>query len=128
MASLLSNETTALPDRPQPAIRQGDKLYVTELSTAPTKSRHHFAGEVTGISGDVVRLDGHDFLYEESSGNFMRKSRCSQRILRLDNAMVFYVLPTDCDIEGLHHKRDGTALIITDGGSFEFVDPRYSGR
>jgi hypothetical protein len=42
--------------------------------------------------------------------------------------MVFYVLPADCDLDGLRHERDGAELIITDGGSFRFVDTRYSGR
>ena len=126
--SLLSSETIALPDEPQPTVRQGDKLYVTELSTAATNTRHHFAGAVTGVSGEVVRLDGYDFGYEESSGNFIRKAMRSQRILRLDNSMVFYVLPADCDLDGLRHEREGSALIITDDGSFRLVDTRYSGR
>jgi hypothetical protein len=42
--------------------------------------------------------------------------------------MVFYVLPTDWGLDGLRHERDGAELIITDSGSYRFVDTRYSGR
>jgi hypothetical protein len=101
---------------------------VSELSAITTGAKHHFAGEVTGISGDILHLDGYDFVYEESSGNVTRKQWRSERIIRVDNAMVFYVLPADCDLDRLRHERDGAELIITDGGSFRLVDTRYSGR
>jgi len=110
------------------AIAAGDKLYVAELGRDTAARRHHFAGEVTGLSGDLVRLAGYEFVYDEPTGNFERKPWMSERILRLDNAMVFYVLPDDCVVENLAHERNGSELVITDGGSFRLVDTKYSGR
>jgi len=110
------------------AIAAGDKLYVTEITGDPGARRHHFAGEVTGLTGDIVRLAGYEFVYDEPSGNFEPKPWMSERILRLDNAMVFYVLPADCVVENLVHERNGQELVITHGGSFRLVDTKYSGR
>ncbi|MDH3239088.1 MAG: hypothetical protein OEO83_00335 [Alphaproteobacteria bacterium] len=114
---------------PAPApIAAGDKLYVAEIPRESSNRRHHFAGEVTGLSDDIVRLAGYEFVYDEPTGNFERKPWLSERILRLDNAMVFYVLPGDCVLENLTHERNGQELVITDGGAFRLVDRKYSGR
>jgi hypothetical protein len=128
MESEMSNESTIPSGEPEPVVQQGEKLYVTECSITGTNTRHHFAGEVTGISGDVVRLDGYDFVYGESSGTFTRNPWRWKRIIRLDNAFVFFVLPEDCKLDEIHLERDGTELIITQGGSFLLVDTAYSSR
>lgn len=111
-----------------PAISVGEKLYIAEVSCSTETRRHHFAGEVVGITGDILRLVGYEFVYDAPTGNFERKPWQSERILRLDNAMVFYVLPPDCALEALTHERNATELVITDGGSFRLVDSKYSGR
>lgn len=111
-----------------PALSIGEKLYVSELARNCSNRRHHFAGEVIGLTGDVARLSGYEFVYDEPSGNFERKPWKSERILRLDNAMVFYVLPVDCALEDLRHERNGSELVITDGGAFRLADSKYAGR
>jgi hypothetical protein len=80
------------------------------------------------MTGDILRLAGYDFVYEATSGNFERKSWQSERILRIDNTMVFYVLPADCALDALTHERNDTELVITDGGSFRLVDRKFAGR
>ena len=124
----MSNDSAAPSSAPEPVVRQGDKLYVTEFAITGTHARHYFAGEVTGVSGDVIRLDGYDFVYDESSGAFTRNPWRWKRIIRLDNAFVFFVLPEDCKLDALHLERDGTELIITEGGSYLLVDTGHSGR
>ena len=58
MAFQMPNNTALPPGEPEPSLRQGDKLYVSELSATAANAKHHFAGEVTGISGDLLQLDG----------------------------------------------------------------------
>ncbi|MDX1485029.1 MAG: hypothetical protein R3229_11150 [Alphaproteobacteria bacterium] len=128
MASVLAKEIEAALAQWDPAVKLGDKLYVSEVSDAATATRHHFAGEVTGLSGDVAKLDGYDFVYDATSGNFTRKPWRSERILRIDNALVIYVLPDTCDLDALRHECDGAELVITDGAAFRLADTRYSGR
>lgn len=128
MASQISTETANRLGAANAAVRLGDKLYVAEYATNASNARHHFAGEVAGISGEVVRLDGYDFVYEESLGSFTRKPFRAERIVHLGSAMIFYVLPAHCSLGRLRHERHGNELIITDGGSFRLVDTRYSGR
>lgn len=50
MVSQIPNETAPSLGAPKPAVRQGDKLYVSGLSATTTNAKHHFTGKVRARS------------------------------------------------------------------------------
>ena len=106
------------------AVKIGDKIHISESVADAVGHGEHFAGEVIGITGDVIRINGYVFAYVLSSGEFHREDQRSERILRLDNNMIFTVLPPECDMEALTHEREDGKVILTDHKFYTHIDTK----
>ncbi len=123
----MATDSSAKPENAlddPPAVKCGDKLHISQCCGDGVGHGEHFAGEVVGVSGELIRINGHVFIYDVSTGEFHRRAEPSERILRLDNTMIFTVLPSDCDLEALTHEHENGEIVLTDHKSFMLTDTK----
>ncbi len=111
-----------------PAIEVGDKLHIITRRQFENDVRRHFAGEVTGISGEVQQLRGYAFVFELGHNEYKRRPELRSRLLSVaQSGLIVTKIPTEIAIESLqYHMVDGQ-LVVTDGKSFTLDINEFGG-
>ncbi len=97
-------------------IRVGDKVHVITRRAFPDDLRRHFAGEVTAVVGDLVRVAGYTFVHHSGRNEFDRRPEVRTRLFRLGEAgHIVNVLPSEVDVARLRYVLVDNRLAVTDG-------------
>jgi hypothetical protein len=100
----------------------GEKVLLIERRLFETDLRRHFVGVVERCTEVAFRLRGYVFVYDRSTGGFVRRGDRRIRIAPLAGRYVISVLPAEVDIEELRYVAPaGIGLTLTDGKQFSML-------
>lgn len=102
-----------------PVIEIGDKVHVIARRLFEGDLRRHFAGEVTALSGDMIRLEGYTFVYNPWKNAYEKHTGKRTRIISVaDSGNIINVIPKEVSLDLLHYEFTNDILVITDDAGF----------
>ena len=100
-------------------IKVGDKLHIITRRLFERDVRRHFAGEVTGFSGELHEVRGYAFVFNPGTNNYEKRPEPRIRIFSLGEAgLIVQRIPRGVAIESLEYRSIGKRLVVTDGRNF----------
>ncbi|MBI4460145.1 MAG: hypothetical protein HY648_08820 [Acidobacteria bacterium] len=101
-------------------LNKGEKIHVIARRRFEGDIRRHFVGEVRAATGNAARVEGYAFVFDKSSGIFVKRPERRSRIIGLlDAALIINILPPTVEVESLSYQMSGeNHLVITDGKIF----------
>ncbi|MBI1374060.1 MAG: hypothetical protein GC159_15170 [Phycisphaera sp.] len=100
-------------------LSAGEVVHVVCRRRFADDVRRHMVGEVMFVDNGVARIDAFLFVYDRSTGHFIRRPRMDRVVALTDSANVVTILPPRIDVESLDYAEGGPKLTLTDGGDFE---------
>ena len=101
------------------AIEIGDKLHIITRRQFENDVRRHFAGEVTGISGTLHRIQGYAFVFNMGTNEFLKHPELRTRLFSLgEEGFIVNIIPSEVIIASLKYRLVENRLQITDGAKF----------
>jgi len=110
-------------------VRAGEVVHVIERRVFAEDVRRHFVGVVEARSKRTLRVKGYLFVYDSSSGSFMRKPELRARLIPLDNRVIINILSHGTAAGTISYitGADGN-LQLTDGADFGLDISEFSVR
>ena len=101
-------------------LNSGEKVFVITRRTFEGDLRRHFLGEVKESSDFAVRVTGYIFVFDEMSGEFVRRRELRTRIFSLTDAgVIINIFPKSVNIRDITYQVDeNNQRVITDGKTF----------
>ena len=101
-------------------ISPGEKLLIITRRLFETDLRRHFVGEVMEASGDMIRVIGHGFVFNNGSNEFLRIDELRTRLFSMvDGGLILVLLPPEVDLKKLHYVMTrAQKRFLTDGDKF----------
>jgi hypothetical protein len=108
-------------------ISEGDKLLVSHRRLFQGDEVRYFVGRVTGHEGGVIKLVGHTYLRDFTSGLVTKKDEVSTKLYSLSSGTILvYQLPADTQLDRIIFEGTDGHLLVTDGASLELnLSERY---
>ncbi len=99
-------------------IAQGHKVHIVTRRLFESDLRRHFEGVVEEVSGAQIRARGYVFVFDEPSGDFVRRDEERRRVFSVsDSGLIINILPAETDLARLRYEMDAQGRrIVTDGG------------
>ena len=100
-------------------IEVGDKLHIITRRLFEGDNRRHFAGEVTGVSGDLQEVRGYTFVFNRGTNEYKKRPELRTRIFSLGQAdFIVNKIPREVAMESLEYRTKDKRLVITDSRNF----------
>jgi hypothetical protein len=101
-------------------LESGEKLHVIMRRNFDNDLRRHFIGEVIEVDGVLARVAGYAFVFDNTTGQFVRRRDMRTRIIGLaDAGNIVNVIPPQANIENARYKQSAEGkLVVTDDQSF----------
>jgi hypothetical protein len=98
-------------------LEPGEKVHVVERRHFPDDVRRHFIGQVLKCTEHAVRLKGHVWVFDDMSGQFVRKREMRERVILLGgDRLIINVIPPEVDVGEVGYVTDPQeGLLVTDG-------------
>jgi hypothetical protein len=104
---------------PETVVEIGDKLHIITRRKFESEVRRHFVGEITGISGDLCRLDGFTFVFNPGVNVYKKMKDLRTRIFSIgQDGFIVNKLPTEVNIHDVEYRTMEKNLVVTDGKLF----------
>jgi hypothetical protein len=102
-------------------LKQGEKVHVITRRYFNGDLRRHFIGEVVDCTDYLAKIKAFAFVFDTSTGQYIRKSSFRERIISLvDSNNIIVLLPDSIHIEKVRYAYDSkNRLIITDKKDFQ---------
>jgi hypothetical protein len=102
-------------------ISVGEKVHIVTRRFFEDDLRRHFAGIVEEASETAIRVKGFAWVYEQSSGDFIRRKAARTMVFGLaDAGLILTVLPGNVDLDTLRYAMDSTRKrVLADDHGFE---------
>lgn len=98
------------------AFAIGDKLHIITRRQFERDLRRHFAGEITGVSGELCEVWGYAFVLSQTTNEFMKRPELRTRIFNLGQAgFIVLEMPNEVDLDALRYCYVDKRLVVTDG-------------
>lgn len=100
-------------------IFKGEKILLSQRRIFKLEIRRLFIGEVEGASDVAIRAHGYSFVFDDSSGEYVRWDDLRTRIISVTDAgNVIFIVPKEVNIGEVRFKFADNQRFITDGKSF----------
>ncbi len=110
------------------AIEIGDKLHIITRRRFENDVRRHFVGEVTGISGELHRIQGFAFVFTMGANEFIKHPELRTRLFSLgEEGFIVNKIPSEIAITSLNYRLVKKHLVITDGANFSLDINEFGG-
>lgn len=97
-------------------VQIGDKLHIMTRRLFEDDIHRHFVGAVLATSETLTELRGHTFVFQESTGGYVRLPEERTRIFSLGDAgHIVNKIPKQVDVDAVFYKLVDNHLVITDG-------------
>lgn len=106
----------------------GEKIHVMVRRNFETDLRRHFIGEVTAISGLMVRVEGNVYVLNMGTSEYIQRPSKRVRLFGLaDSGNIINVLPSESDLANAvyTYTKDGR-LVVTDKQTFSLDINEFS--
>lgn len=92
-----------------------DRIHVVTRRLFPEDVRRHFLGVVKAVTGVLVKLEGHSFVFDTFKNAYYRQPEERTRIFDLGNdGLIVNKLPGDLDIDEVRYRVIDSLLVATD--------------
>jgi hypothetical protein len=111
-------------------LKNGEKVFVIARRLFEKDLRRHFVGEVIESTETTVRLRGYIFVYDDASGDFLRREELRTRLFSLTDAVyIINLLPGEAVIEEVSYQtNDKNQRVLTDGKTTQMNVSEFSAR
>jgi len=111
-------------------LKIGEKVFIITLRLIEKDLRRHIVGEVLESTDMTARVRGYAFVYDDASGDFMRREEVRTRIFSLTDAVyIINLLPGETVLEDISYQADDkNQRMITDGKTFQMNVSEFSAR
>jgi hypothetical protein len=110
------------------AIEIGDKLHIITRRRFENDFRRHFVGEVTGISGELHRIQGYAFVFDMGLNEFIKRPELRTRLFSLgEEGFIVNKIPSEVAIASLEYRLVENHLVITDGAKYTLDINEFGG-
>jgi hypothetical protein len=111
-------------------LKNGEKVFIIARQLFEKDLRRHFVGEVIESSETTTRLRGYTFVYDDASGDFLRREELRTRVFSLTDAgYIINLLPGEALIEEVSYQtNDKNQRVLTDGKTFQMNVSEFSAR
>jgi len=100
-------------------LKKGDKLLVSHRRLFEQDEVRFFLGEVVDYETGVVKIKGHSFVRDKTSGVFLRKADEQVKVLSLSSGtLLVYQLPEGVGVDSLRFEVRDLNLSLIDGKGF----------
>jgi len=102
-------------------ISVGEKVHVVTRRLFEEDLRRHFAGVVEGTTDTAIRVRGYTWVYERSSGEFIRRKAMRTMVMGTSDAgLILSILPETVELDNLRYAMDSKRKrVLTDDHGFE---------
>jgi hypothetical protein len=108
-------------------LKEGDKVLVAHRRLYPTDAARFFVGQVDAYEAGIVRVTGHSFVRNVTTGRLVEKSQARTKVLSLSSGLlIVYLLPMETSIESMGFDWTETGLIVSDGKQFSMNLGEYT--
>ena len=111
-------------------LKNGEKLFIIARRLFEKDLRRHFVGEVLESTDTTALVRGYAFVYDDASGDFLRREEARTRIFSLTDAVyVINLLPGETVLEDISYQKNAkNQRIITYGNTFQMNVSEFSAR
>lgn len=111
-------------------LKNGEKVFIIARRLFEKDLRRHFVGEVLESTETTARLRGYTFVYDDASGDFVRREDLRTRLFSLTDAgYTINLLPGEVVIEDISYQtNEKNQRVITDGKTFQMNVSEFSAR
>ena len=100
-------------------VEPGEKLHIVERRYFADDVRRHFVGEVLSCTGWVMRLKGYTWVFDDVSGEFVRKPEKRERVISILDRLTVNVIPPEADVDAVKYVTvPQKGLVVTDERTF----------
>ena len=100
-------------------VEPGEKLHIVERRYFSDDVRRHFVGQVLSCTEWVMRLKGYTWVFDDMSGEFVRKPEQRERIISILDRLTVNVIPPEVDVGAIKYVAvPQRGLTVTDEKSF----------
>jgi hypothetical protein len=104
---------------PERVLEIGDKVHIITRRLFDGDIRRHFAGEVTGISGELQEVRGYTFVFNTGANEYKKRPELRTRLFSLGQAdFIVNKIPREVAVKSLDYRFIDKRLVITDGHGF----------
>ena len=109
-------------------IQTGEKLHVVYRAKYEKSIRLHYVGEVIQIEGEVCRLEGYAFVFDEKADSFLRKENKRTAFIHLgDSGYIINLIPKNTILEKIKYQYVSPAgLLATDDENYKLDISEFS--
>jgi hypothetical protein len=108
-------------------LNEGDKVLVAHRRLFTGDSARFFVGTVDAYESALVKVTGHSFVRNVSTGRLVEKSQPRTKVLSLSSGtLIVYLLPNGIAIDSIRFDWTDTGLIVTDGKEFSMNLGEYT--
>jgi hypothetical protein len=100
-------------------LKEGDKVLVSHRRLYPTDAARFFVGQVDAYDGGLMRVTGHSYVRNVTTGQLVEKTQPRTKLLSLSSGtLIVYLLPSDSELDSVRFDWTDAGLIVTDGKQF----------
>ena len=100
-------------------LKKGDKILIAHRRLFEHDEVRFFLGEMDDYEVGIVKVRGHSFVHDKTSGSFIKKTDTQVKILSLSSGtLLVYQLPEPVVIDALRFEITNLHLSLTDGKEF----------
>lgn len=97
-------------------LEQGEKIHIVERRFFTDDLRRHFIGQVLKCTEQAIRVEGYVWVFDATSGLFVRKPEVRERIIWLGDRLTINVIPPETNLDAVKYVLDPQqGLLVTDG-------------
>jgi hypothetical protein len=97
----------------------GSKIHIVQRRLFQQDVRRHFVGEITALTGLLLRTQGYTFVHNPGLNEYERRNEIRTRVFGLIDAnLIINVLPEDADLEAIRYTLQNNRMVVTDGATF----------
>jgi tRNA A58 N-methylase Trm61 len=101
-------------------LKIGEKIHIMARRAFETDIGRHFVGVVKKVGDNVARVEGHVFVFDTRSSQYVRKPETRTTIISLtDGRYIINVIPPSTKIDKVAYRTEGDNLVVTDGRHFK---------
>jgi hypothetical protein len=100
-------------------LATGDNVLIAHRRLFAGDELRYFLGQVATYDAGLVKLTGRAFTRDALSGDILRKSDVSTKIVSLSSGtLIVYQLPSELDVEAMEFRSSSGRVSLTDGRGF----------
>jgi hypothetical protein len=108
-------------------LKEGDKVLVAHRRLYPTDASRFFVGQVDAYDSGLMRVTGHSYVRNVTTGRLIEKSQARTKVLSLSSGtLIVYLLPNDTAFESMRFDWTDSGLTVTDGKQFSMNLGEYT--